>query len=74
MKDFSFNGDYAKASKELFRLLDINGPMYEESNPVGLKALLTEMGICKAQVRLPLVSASEGLQRRIKAIYQSLKK
>lgn len=74
MKDFSFSGDYNKASRELFKLLDINGPMYEESNPVGLKALLTEMAICKGHVRLPLVTASGSLQRRISTIYQSLKK
>lgn len=74
MKDFSFNGEYKKAGSALFKLVDINGPMYEESNPVGLKALLSEMGICRNNVRLPLVPASEGLKQKISAIYQSLKK
>jgi 4-hydroxy-tetrahydrodipicolinate synthase len=74
MKELSFSGDYTKASREQFKLLDINGPMYEESNPVGLKALLAEMGICLNEVRLPLVTASSSLQKRISEIYQSLKK
>jgi 4-hydroxy-tetrahydrodipicolinate synthase len=74
MKEFSFNGDIGKASRELFRLLDINAPMYEESNPVGLKVLLSEMGICSYQVRLPLVPASAALQKKIAALYQSAKK
>jgi 4-hydroxy-tetrahydrodipicolinate synthase len=74
MKELSFGGNFTKASQEQFKLLDINGPMYEESNPVGLKALLAEMGICTNQVRLPLVSASSSLQKRIAAIYMSLKK
>lgn len=73
MKEFSFSGDFGKASRELFRLLDINGPMYEESNPVGLKALLSEMGICGSQVRLPLVAASSALQKKIAGLYLSLK-
>lgn len=65
MKDFAFAGNYSRASKELFRLLDINGPMYEEGNPVGLKTLLWELGITQPFVRLPLVAASAGLRKRI---------
>jgi 4-hydroxy-tetrahydrodipicolinate synthase len=74
MKEFSFSGNFGKAGRELFRLLDINGPMYEESNPVGLKMLLSEMGICGKQVRLPLVPASDALQKKIAGLYLALKK
>lgn len=74
MKEFSFAGDYTKASREQFKLLDINGPMYEESNPVGVKTLLSIMGVCGREVRLPLVSASQGLQDKISAIHAALKK
>jgi 4-hydroxy-tetrahydrodipicolinate synthase len=74
MKDFAFAGDYAKAQKELFKLVDINTPMYEEGNPVGVKQLLYEMGICGPNVRLPLIQASDGLVRRIRAISQATKK
>jgi 4-hydroxy-tetrahydrodipicolinate synthase len=74
IKDHSFAGNYSKASQELFKLLDINGPMYEEGNPVGLKFLLSEMGICSDQVRLPLVPASTALKKKVSGLYQSLKK
>jgi len=74
MKDAAFANDYVKAQKEAFRLLDINGPMYEEGNPVGVKQLLHEMGVCGPNVRLPLVQASEGLVRKIRAAYQPIKK
>lgn len=74
MKDFSFEGNFAKANNEQFKLLDINGPMYEESNPVGLKALLADMGICANAVRLPLVSASASLTKRISALHSAVKK
>ena len=65
MKEFSFDGNYAKAAQEAFKLVDINPLMYEESNPVGLKVLLEELGICSGVVRLPLVRASETLRKKI---------
>ncbi len=74
MKDFAFAGDYGKAQKELFKLVDINPPMYEEGNPVGVKQLLHEMGVCGPNVRLPLVQASNNLVQRIRTIYQATKK
>ncbi|HYG02659.1 MAG TPA: 4-hydroxy-tetrahydrodipicolinate synthase [Chryseosolibacter sp.] len=69
MKEYAFSAKYAKATQELLKLLEINGPMYEEGNPVGLKALLNEMGICRSEVRLPLAIASKGLQEKIAALY-----
>jgi 4-hydroxy-tetrahydrodipicolinate synthase len=73
MKEFAFEGNYGKASQEAFKLLDINPLMYEESNPVGLKALLEEMQICSGYVRLPLAEASEALRRKISVFYQKNK-
>jgi 4-hydroxy-tetrahydrodipicolinate synthase len=74
MKEFSFAGQFEKASKEQFSLLEINGPMYEEANPVGIKQLLKEIGICENFVRLPLIEASEGLKQKIHNAYQAIKK
>lgn len=68
MKEFANAGSYGKAGGEIFKLLDINPLMYEESNPVGLKALLEQMGVCSSVVRLPLTGASDGLRKRI-ALY-----
>ena len=73
MKEFSSRGNYAKAALEQFKLLEINGPMYEEGNPVGVKQVLKLMGICTNQVRLPLVSASKGLQKKIEKIWKGVK-
>lgn len=70
MKESAFEANFTKASQEAFKLLDINPLMYEESNPVGLKALLEEMKLCSAFVRLPLAEASDGLRKRISAVYQ----
>lgn len=73
MKEFSFAGNYPKAAAEQFKLLEINGPMYEEGNPVGIKHILSLMGICNNQVRLPLVRASKGLQSKIEKASAGLK-
>jgi 4-hydroxy-tetrahydrodipicolinate synthase len=65
--------DFAKASKELFKLIELNPYMYEEANPVGLKHLLNKLGICAAEVRLPLVKASEALQEKINKLAKGIK-
>ncbi|EKB50641.1 4-hydroxy-tetrahydrodipicolinate synthase [Cecembia lonarensis] len=60
------HADLETAKKAAFKLLDINPMMYEESNPVGLKYLMKELGICGDAVRLPLVKGSDGLKERIR--------
>ena len=70
IKEYAFAGQYSKASQQLFKLIELNTPMYEEGNPVGVKYLMETMGICKSYVRLPLVRASADLQNKIDAIYK----
>jgi 4-hydroxy-tetrahydrodipicolinate synthase len=65
MKEFAFAGNFSKASQEQFRLLEINAPMYEEGNPVGVKYLMSLMGICGEPVRQPLLEASPALKEKI---------
>lgn len=67
-------GNYAKASAELFKFLDINGPMYEEGNPCGVKYVLSLMGIGDASVRLPMVKPSASLRKKIETAYAEIKK
>lgn len=61
-------GDFAQARRLLFELLPLNPLMYEESNPVGVKAALAALGVCEPAVRLPLVEATPGLQDRIQKL------
>ena len=61
-------GDYARAQQALWYFVALNPLMYEEGNPVGVKAALALQGICEPAVRLPLVAASAGLTARIKAL------
>jgi 4-hydroxy-tetrahydrodipicolinate synthase len=48
-----------------FKMMDIVDYIFEENNPAGIKTVLQELGICKNDVRLPLVKASEALQAKI---------
>ena len=61
------NGQFAEASKIWKKWIDLNPLLYEEGNPVGIKAVLQQLGICEDGVRLPLVAASQNLSERIKA-------
>lgn len=67
MKESMNAGKIIPAQKAQLSLVDINGPMYEEGNPVGLKYLLSLLGICKPFVRLPLVNPSTKLKQKIDA-------
>lgn len=72
IKDYSAKGNFKRSAQEQFKLLDINGPMYEEGNPVGVKLVLKELGVCEAYTRLPLTTASKSLQKRIIQLMQPL--
>ncbi|SET42943.1 4-hydroxy-tetrahydrodipicolinate synthase [Hymenobacter actinosclerus] len=61
----ALNGDFAGASQLLFGFAELNPLMYEESNPVGVKAVLAAQGLCADAVRLPLLEASADLTERI---------
>jgi 4-hydroxy-tetrahydrodipicolinate synthase len=49
-----------------FKMMAILDYIFEENNPAGIKTVLQELGICRNEVRLPLVKASEGLLKKIR--------
>jgi 4-hydroxy-tetrahydrodipicolinate synthase len=65
-------GKLSQAQAAQFKILDINGPMYEEGNPTGVKYLLNLMDVCKPHVRLPLTEPSKELQNKISALFQKI--
>ncbi|SEK61577.1 4-hydroxy-tetrahydrodipicolinate synthase [Parapedobacter koreensis] len=58
---------YAEARKIHNQLIRITELCFAEGNPAGVKAILEELGICGAAVRLPLVGASDRLKEAIRA-------
>ncbi|XOD68587.1 MAG: 4-hydroxy-tetrahydrodipicolinate synthase [Flavobacteriales bacterium AspAUS03] len=53
-----------------YQTLEMTKLAFEEGNPVGIKALLKNIGICESYVRLPLVQATEKLQQKIRLEYK----
>jgi 4-hydroxy-tetrahydrodipicolinate synthase len=66
------HGTEEESLKAAFSLLPVNHLMYAESNPVGIKNLLSHLEICGDQVRLPMLRASLELNQKIKAEFQKM--
>lgn len=67
MVQLAFDGKVKEAYEIHNKLVDITRLIFAEGNPCGIKVILTEKGIIKNYLRLPLVAASEGLYAKIKA-------
>ncbi len=61
-------GNYKEANLHLKSFLAIDPLLYQEGNPVGIKTILSLLGICGNQVRLPHLRASEELAASIEAV------
>ncbi len=66
---YGLSGSAKEAYQLFYPLLDVIDLVFEEGNPVGIKALLSDLQIAgnTSQVRLPLVAASAQLQDKIKS-------
>ena len=62
MVSFAISGEKKLANTLHYKLYDYYGPLYSEGNPVGVKACLELLGICKGVVRLPLFEATDSLK------------
>ena len=49
------------------QIKDIHSFLYKEANPCGIKALMEMLGLCKGEVRLPLVRPSKSLLESLEA-------
>lgn len=62
----ALNGDFQTATQEHLALLGINDLLYIEGNPAGIKAALKIKGVCRKEVRLPLVPLSDKNYSKLK--------
>ena len=62
----SLNGDFKKAKSINDKLIKAYELMFAENNPAGVKAFLSEMGLIKNNLRLPLVPLSKKLTDGVK--------
>ena len=68
-------GNYKEANTIQYQLLEAVELIFKEGNPVGIKALLSLLGVINTlEVRLPLVNATEGLQKELKTYLEYMRK
>ena len=63
----ALEGRFKEAAKLQLAFLEFDTLLYVESNPVGIKKCLEIKGICSADVRLPLLKASDALGEKLNA-------
>lgn len=61
----ALEGDMVTARQYHYMLLEIIPMLFAEGNPAGIKRVLSTLGICKENVRLPLVPVSKGLAEKL---------
>ena len=68
-------GNYKESNTIQYQLLEAMELIFKEGNPVGIKALLSLLGVINTlEVRLPLVNATEGLQKELKTYLEYMRK
>ena len=58
--------DYESAATEHLSMIDFINLLFLEGNPVGVKTVLNLMGVCKDNLRLPLVKGTNDLREKLK--------
>ena len=64
----ALNNNIDKANSIHYNLYQLYGPLYEEGNPVGIKAALNVKDICNLEVRPPLINASKEIVDQFKSL------
>ena len=68
-------GNYKEANTIQYQLLEAMELIFKEGNPVGIKALLSLLGVINTlEVRLPLVNDTEVLQKELKTYLEYMRK
>ncbi len=65
-------GDFEVANKLHYKYIDIIASMFAEGSPSGVKAYLSEMGLCKNTFRLPVWKVSDKHHAKIKELMLSV--
>ncbi len=66
MVRLALSGKFSQAREQHYKLLPLFELIFREGNPTGVKALMEQLGFGEANVRLPLIGATDALTRDIK--------
>jgi 4-hydroxy-tetrahydrodipicolinate synthase len=72
VQEACFEGDYKRALALQDTMIDLHNVMFCETSPGPVKFAASLMGLCKADVRLPLVEPSEESKKHIKQVLKNL--
>ena len=71
MVNAALDGRFSEARALHYQMLPGTDLLFCEGNPAGVKYVLSELGICRNELRLPLVPVSAGAEERIKAFLET---
>ena len=66
------DGRHDEALQLHYKMLRMNGLIFADGNPAGIKALMAHIGLCRNVLRLPLVPVTEKVRQDIENEYKSL--
>jgi len=73
MTRFCLQGKFSEAQQLHYQFTDIISSMFAEGSPGGVKAYLSEMGLCKNTFRLPVWAVSAKLHEKIRELMKGVK-
>jgi len=68
MTRLCLQGNFAEARKLHYKYTDIITSMFAEGSPSGVKAYLSEMGLCKNTFRMPVWPVSDKMMAKVKEL------
>lgn len=63
----ALRGDWSSARRLHYELFPVMRALFLETNPIPIKAALSMLGLCRDELRLPLVPMSEGPREKLRA-------
>ncbi|MCA8887818.1 MAG: dihydrodipicolinate synthase family protein, partial [Parvularculaceae bacterium] len=72
MQAASLGGDYASALALQDKLAPLHDVLFAETSPGPVKYAMSLMGLCRDELRLPLVSPGEATKARVRAVLETL--
>ena len=74
MVEFALKGNFSKANKIHYKILELMEANFVEASPAPCKFVMKEMGLLENNLRLPLVPVTKATEKTLKAILDELKK
>ncbi len=65
-------GDWVQARRLHYAMLPLMRALFLETNPIPVKAAAAMMGLCRDELRLPLLPMSEAPRAKLRAAMQQL--